>query len=156
MKRAKAPQSDRAAAILPPDAEIIANLWYVIDDKGFIYSLRIQLYVGEGTDEEKLAFLKTRAYRDYLVARPFPVPNRFRTKIIEVPDGQETEYAVIHHDDAVRLGGIDQLFFEGLDILQKDLPAQTQLRIPESPMIKVTALIGDDNGQIVPHDAIRS
>ncbi|WP_298268552.1 hypothetical protein [Geobacter sp.] len=144
------PQSAR----LPDTAEIVANLWYVMDNQGFIYSLRIKPYVCGGSDEVKLAFLKSRAYLDYLIARPFSVPQRFCTTIVE-GDGSETTYAVIHHDDAIRLGGIDQLFFEGLDELQKDLPAQTELKIPESPLIKVTALTVDENGKIVPCDALR-
>lgn len=141
------------SARLPDSAEIVANLWYVMDDQGFIYSLRIKPYVCEGTDNEKLSFLKSRTYLDYLVARPFSVPARFNTNFIET-DGSETKYAVVHHDDAIRLGGIDQLFFDGLDELQKELPAQTKLSIPESPLIKVTALVGDENGNIVPHDSL--
>lgn len=147
-------QSIPQSAQLPETAEIVANLWYVMDHQGFIYSLRIKPYVCAGSDEEKLDFLKSRAYLDYLVARPFPVPRRFCTTFVE-SDGSETTYAVIHHDDAVRLEGIDQLFFEGLDELQKDLPAQTEMKIPESPLIKVTALTVDENGKIIPNDALR-
>ena len=40
--------------------EIILNLWYVIDDEGLIYSLRARCYVHSGTDEEKLAFLRSQ------------------------------------------------------------------------------------------------
>lgn len=147
--------SPAQSARLPESAEIVANLWYVMDDQGFIYSLRIKPYICGGSDDEKLSFLKSRAYLDYLVARPFSVPSRFNTNFIE-DDGSETKYAVIHHDDAIRLGGIDQLFFEGLDELQKGLPAQTNLSIPESPLIKVTALVVDGNGNIVPHDSLNS
>lgn len=146
--------SPAESARLPDSAEIVANLWYVMDNQGFIYSLRIKPYVCGGSDDEKLSFLKSRAYLDFLIARPFSVPSRFNTNFIE-DDGSETKYAVIHHDDAIRLGGIDQLFFEGLDELQKELPAQTKLSIPESPLIKVTALIVDDNGNIVPLDSQR-
>lgn len=146
----QSPQS----AQLPETAEIVANLWYVMDHQGFICSLRIKPYVCGGSDEEKLDFLKSRAYLDYLIAHPFPVPSRFCTTFVE-GDGSETKYAIIHHDDAVRLGGIDQLFFDGLDEMQKELPVQTEMKIPESPLIKVTALTVDGNGKIVPCDALR-
>lgn len=142
------------SAPLTNTAEIVANFWYVIDDDGFIYSLRIMLYVCEGSEEDKLAFLKSRAYCDYLVARPFPLPNRFSTRFVG-NDGSETKYPVIHHNNAVGLGGIDQLFWDGLDEMQRDLPAQTKMRISESPFIKVTALVDDGNGDIVPFDTVR-
>lgn len=145
---------DSHVAPLSDTAEIAANLWYVIDDKGFIYSLRIKLYVCEGSDEQKLAFLKSRAFSDYLGARPFPVPDRFSTRF-HSSDGTNSKYPVIHHDDAVVLGGIDQLFYDGLDQMQEDLPAQTKLMIPESPLIKVTALTLNGDGRIIPLDAIR-
>jgi hypothetical protein len=135
-------------------AEIVANLWYVMDDQGFIYSLRIKLYVCEGSEDDKLEFLKSRAFRDYLVARPFSVPKRFSTRF-HARDGNETKYPVVHHDNAVALAGIDQLFFDGLDEMQKDLPAQTKLTIPESPLIKVTALVNEGDGNIVPLDVIQ-
>lgn len=153
MKWTSQPYSLSQSARLPETAEIVANLWYVMDNQGFIYSLRIKPYVCEGSDKEKLDFLKSRAYLDYLVACSFSVPAKFHTNFIH-GDGSEIKYAVIHHDDAIQLGGIDQLFFEGLDELQKNMPAQTDLAIPESPLIKVTALTVDENGKIVPHDIL--
>lgn len=65
------------------DAEIILNLWYIHDDAGFIYSLRVRAYVGTGTDAENLAMLQRFANLDYLVARPFPIPDRFHVEIEE-------------------------------------------------------------------------
>ena len=56
--------------------EIIMNLWYVIDDLGVIYSLRARCYVHSGSDEEKLAFLRSCAETDFLIAQSFPVPER--------------------------------------------------------------------------------
>jgi len=34
--------------------EVIVNLWYVRDEEGVIYSLRVKAYVGAGSDAEKL------------------------------------------------------------------------------------------------------
>jgi hypothetical protein len=39
--------------------------------------------VGSGDDEEKLALLRRFAETDYLIAQPFPVPERFHTTIVE-------------------------------------------------------------------------
>ena len=139
---------------LPEDAEIVANLWYIIDHQGFIFSLRVMSYVATGTEQEKLSFLASRAYLDYLVARPFPIPERYGTTFVG-DDGEHTKYAVIHHDSTGAIGGVDQLFFDALDIVQSDLPTQTNLQIPESPLIKVTALHGGQDGTIIPVDALR-
>lgn len=135
-------------------SEVIANLWYVMDEQGFITSLRIHLYVGEGTDDDKLNLLRARAYTDFHVARAFGVPKRFRTALVET-DGRETTYAVIHHDDAVRLGGIDQLFFEALDQCGAELQGQTALEIPESPLTKITALVPTEGPSVIPLDWVR-
>ena len=139
---------------LPEDAEIVANLWYVIDHQGFIFSLRVMSYVASGTDQEKLSFLASRAYLDYLVARPFPVPERYASTFVD-DDGRHTKLAVVHHDSMKTLGGVDQLFFDALDIIQSDLPMQTRLQIPENPLIKITALQGRRDGSVVPVDALR-
>lgn len=56
------------------DREVVLNLWYVRDEEGVIYSLRVKAYVIEGTDEEKLTFLQERAKLDYLIAEPFEIP----------------------------------------------------------------------------------
>jgi len=56
--------------------EVILNLWFVQDDEGFIYSLRVKPYVMEGEDSEKLNFLQQRAKLDYLIAESFPGPER--------------------------------------------------------------------------------
>lgn len=155
MKWSAKPTVGRPEATLSGSAEICANLWYVIDDQGFIYSLRIKLYVCDSTEEEKKAFLLSRVYVDYLVARSFPVPERFGTTFI-TREGPGTKYPVIHHDDALRTGGLDRLFYDAFNVMEKDLPAQTRLSIPESPLIRITALTGPvDGGDIVPLDSIR-
>ena len=64
------------------DNEIILNLWYVHDNNGFIYSLRARCYVGSGADDEKLTLLRRFAQTDYLIAQPFPIPERFHTTIV--------------------------------------------------------------------------
>ena len=70
--------------------EIILNLWYVCDEWGFIYSLRARAYIGMGSDEEKLAMLQKFAQVDYLIARIFTIPAKFRI------DGE-----LIYHKDAM-------------------------------------------------------
>jgi hypothetical protein len=140
--------------VLPKSAEICVNLWYCADEDGFIYSLRIHLYTCVGTEEDKLAFLRSRAYLDYLVAKPYPIPDEFHTHL-QGTDGKITRLPVIHQDQAVALGGIDHLCFPWLDSIEKGLPAQTELKIPEDPLMGVWALTLDADGKVVPVDAIR-
>ena len=65
------------------EPEIILKLWYIGDEMGMIYSLRARAYVGTGSDGEKLAFLCSRAALDYLVAQPFPIPDRFHITLVD-------------------------------------------------------------------------
>ena len=82
----------------PPrdDLEIIVNLWYLMGNDGLIYSLRGRLYLEAGTDQEKIEKLRSCAGKDYLIARPFPIPQRLYTTLQE--GGQEKTLPVIHVD----------------------------------------------------------
>ena len=75
------------------NAEIILNLWYIHDDQGLIYSVRARAYVGIGTEEEKLAMLQQFANWDYLIAKPFPIPERFHTTLVEGDEQQRMPVA---------------------------------------------------------------
>jgi len=131
-----------------PDNEIILNLWYVHDDNGFIYSLRARCYVGSGTDEEKLTLLRRFAQTDYLIAQPFPIPERFHTTIVE--GNTQKKMGVVHLESLEPLGGAQILFEEAFVALERQLPAQTNLSIGQDPLICITPLLADDNGQIRP------
>lgn len=126
--------------------EIIANLWYLMDNKGFIYSLRAKLYVHNGNDEEKLKFLKERAINDYLVAQPFLLPQKYNITFIS--DVMEKKLPVIHITSINAVGGPQLLFEEAYNILEKQLPAQTKLTIPKDPLIVITPLIAGEEGNI--------
>ena len=76
------------------EPEIVLNLWYVRDEQGLIYSLRIRPYVCIGTDDSMLAFLKERASLDYQIAQPFPIPEAFHTTVME--DGRNVKCPVAH------------------------------------------------------------
>jgi hypothetical protein len=119
--------------------EITLNLWYVIDDLGFIYSLRARAYIGQGSDEEKLEQLQSLASTDYLIARIFPIPKKYH----------------IHGQPFFHKSGLDlmetiDLFQEAIEALQSDLPSQTPLDIPDKPLVCITPLFGNDDGDIRP------
>ena len=51
--------------------EIVFNLWYLTDDTGWIFGLKAKPYVAEGSDDEKLAFLNSRALLDFMIAKDY-------------------------------------------------------------------------------------
>lgn len=114
--------------------------------------MRAALYVAGGSDADKLAVLASRPALDYLVARTFSVPERYGTTFVDPADGSEVKYAVIHHNSAKALGGVDQLFLDALAQLGSELPQETRLQVPEAPLAKVTALVALPDGQLVPRD----
>lgn len=133
--------------------EIILNLWYVYDNLGMIYSLRARCYVATGTDEEKLAFLHSFAHRDYLIARPFPIPKRLHTTLVS--EGGEKRISAISKQDADSLGETGVLFEEVFVEMEKQLPAQTKLSIGRNPLTCITPLLGDDYGGVQPEYSAR-
>jgi len=130
------------------DSEIIVNLWYVYDDLGVIYSLRGRCYVGSGSDEEKLALLRRFAATDYLIAKPFSVPERLHT-IVNADDG--IRRLPIVTPEAFELMNNPVALFEELFVeLEKELPAQTRLSIGSAPLICITPLLANEDGNLKP------
>lgn len=121
--------------------EIILNLWYVCDAMGVIYSIRARVYIVSGTDSEKLAFLKEYAVKDYLIARPFPIPKHLYV------NGQPIFLKSVY--DSISSMHIE-LFKEAIETLQNELPDQTPFDIPDQPLICITPLMRDDSGNISP------
>lgn len=131
--------------------EIILNLWYVFDDMGLIYSLRARTYVRAGSDEEKLRFLQEHATTDFLIARPFPVPARLSTEFLE---GNGSKKLPVFPMKMLETEGgphsVGDLFKEVYDELEDSLPMQTELTIPEKPLVCITPLFADGTGTIRP------
>lgn len=133
------------------EPEIILNLWYLFDDRGVIYSLRARAYIHSGSDEEKLRFLHGLAERDYLIARPFLIPDHFHTTVVD-EDGQRTVPVMLMQVLETQGGyvTIADLFEEAVRAIEQDLPGQTQIAIPQAPLMCLTPLFVDDDGKIRP------
>lgn len=127
----------------PSGPEIILNLWYVHDEQGVIYSLRARTYVAMGSDEEKLGLLKRHATLDYLIATPFPVPERFHTTFIELDGKRKALKSAIE-----ATVGLQNMFEEVFVAMEKALPAQTKLSIGTDPLICITPVLGNDEGEL--------
>lgn len=128
------------------EPEIILNLWYIHDDAGFIYSLRARAYIGVGSDEEKMAMLERFANIDYLIARPFRVPERFHTDMER--DGERARVPVMHSSLLNSFDSPLVVYEEAIQALEAELPAQTNLRIPHDPIMCSTALLADNSGKL--------
>lgn len=124
--------------------EIILNLWYVQDGDGVIYSLRARAYVGHGSDDEKLEQLQKYATVDYLIARPFPIPEAFHVRLA----GSGAKQPVAFRRALDVLSTPLAIFEEAIRTLNADLPAQTKLEIPPQPLVCVTTLLGEDDGNM--------
>jgi hypothetical protein len=128
----------------PLGPEIILNLWYVHDEQGVIYSLRARTYVAMGSDEEKLQLLQRHATLDYLIATPFPVPERFHTTFIEL-DGKK-KMPVALRSAIESTVGLQNMFEDVFVAMEKALPAQTKLSIGTDPLVCITPVLGNDDG----------
>ncbi len=128
------------------DAEIILNLWYIHDDAGLIYYLLIRAYFGTGTDDEKFAMLHHFANIDYVIARPFPIPERFHVRI-KGQDG-ERRMAVAGQELLSVLDSPIALFEDAIKAVDAELPAKTGFSIPQQPVFCTTALWMDDSGRL--------
>jgi len=132
--------------------EIIFNGWFVHDRNGIIYNLYIRPYLGIGSDEEKVMFLQTYAQFDFLVAREFPIPDRFQISL----DGESDEE--IPSVSSMRMfketSDTRELFEDAMAETGACLPDLADLSVNEDALILVTPLFIDDNGHIVPADNI--
>jgi hypothetical protein len=118
----------------------------VQDEDGIIYSLRATAYVGQGSDDEKLDFLKNCATVDYLVTPVFPIPGAFHIRVGGTGQSQPVAYRPALAAPASPIA----VFEEAVKALNDDLPAQTDLQIPACPLVYMTNLIGDERGNIRP------
>lgn len=134
--------------------EIVFNLWFVYDEMGMIYSLRARAYLGTGTEEDKLLLLQKFSTTDYLIAQPFAVPEQFHTTVV----GTRRTIVPVALGAAVdMIGGVEIMFEEAFKALQSLMPAQTKLRVNQRPLVCITPLFGDSEGNIYPkHHGERS
>lgn len=132
--------------LLLENPEIIFNFWYVHDEQGFIYSLRARAYVGVGTDEEKVATLRDFAEIDYVIVRPYKIPERFYIEIQE--NAERKKMPVTHVKILPQLDSPIALFEDAIKDIEANLPAQTKYEVSQNPIMCITPLLGDDDGEI--------
>ena len=132
------------------NSEVILNLWYVMDENGFIYSLRVKAYVGTGSVAEKLEFLRQRSFLDYLIAEPFEIPKRFHVRI-----GHDSKTMPIAQVAILRvLDSKIALFEDALKVIEGRFPSQSHIDIPQEPLVCTTPLVQNEQGIIEPTENV--
>ena len=121
-----------------------------MDEDGIIYSLRAKAYIGIGSEVEKLEFLQQRASLDYLVAEPFEIPQRFYIQIGNMDTPETTLVPVAHVSMLQTLDSPITLFEDALRIIEDRFPAQSQLDLPQQPIVCTTPLMQNQQGIIEP------
>jgi hypothetical protein len=66
------------------EAEICVNVWHFVDETGMVMMLAAKAYALRGTDDEKLAVLKSLSATDYLSAIQARVPDQY---VLSTVDG---------------------------------------------------------------------
>jgi len=129
------------------NVEVGVNFWYVRDEEGIIYSLRLKSYVLKGTEEEKISFLRDRALLDYLIAEPFSVPKSFHISI-----GNANKKMPVGH--IAMLSTLDSpiaIFEDALRQVEARFPAQSEIEIPQEQLLfTMTPLLRNSKGIIEP------
>lgn len=126
------------------DKEIIANLWYAVDERGFIYEVRGRMYVADGDDQSKLNYLHQYTHTDYMVCPSHPLPEKIKTNF------EDGSYNVIHYNDMKRSGGEGILFEDLFDEMEKSIPAGSVLKFPINPLTVITPLSKSEYGVLFP------
>ncbi len=122
--------------------EIIINLWYVMNEVGFIYEVRGRMYIVEGSDENKLKYLHQYTHTDFMISPSYTLPKSIKTNI-----GDET-YNIVHYNDMKLSGGESILFEDLFNEMEKSIPSDTLLKFPENPLTVITPLSKDENGKL--------
>ena len=110
--------------------------------------MRARRYVHSGTDEEKLTFLRSFAETDYLIAQPFLVPEGFH--VHPVGGDKEQKMPIASYSAVRETVPFISLFEDAIQAMEKQLPAQTKLKIGNDPVACVTPLLGAGDGNMRP------
>ena len=137
------------------NAELVINLWAIYDaSTGLVNSLAGRAYNIHGSDKEKLALLKNLSATDYVTAKRYNVPKRFK---VVCPDGTEktgvTFLNLVNNPNA-------QLFEDIFRNIESELPPipdfstsefqHVKQKLPDDPLCIITVLYEDEVGGIRP------
>jgi hypothetical protein len=134
------------------EAEVCLNLWYFVDDTGFVIRLAGKAYALAGSEDEKLAALHATAGTDHLTATQGKVPPNF---VLDTEHG-EMAGAVPAIDVIPNHGAV---FGPLIDKIERELPKsirsiddnykQFSIRIPQDPLCVTTAVYERNDGELI-------
>ncbi|HPG47419.1 MAG TPA: hypothetical protein PKW76_17265 [bacterium] len=126
------------------------NFWHAIDEEGIIYSLRAVACIEEGNGNNKLEFLKHRAKLDYLIAKPFQIPECFH---MVVGTRIQKKILTFHISYLPCLDSPIALFENAIQSLEKRFPGQSKFKIAKNPLCCTAPLMQNQEGIIEPRFA---
>lgn len=140
--------------------ELVANIWPVVDQQtAIVQRYFIRAYAIEAPDELVSIVLKSLSPFDYVLAKMFAIPSRYRlisefgelTGAVEYGAFYEERAAIVE----VALRELEQDFarYQGLDVTDSSgAPTHVVIRpvFPEAPYFVVTPLLESDEGVLTP------
>jgi len=133
-------------------AEICLNLWFFVDDTGFVLRLAGKAYALRGTDKEKLAALHLMSGTDHLTATQATVPPQF---VVNSENGQmrgAIPALIVQQNHAPLFGPL-------MDQIERDLPKlmrsvndnyeQFVLKFPKEPLCVTTVVYERADGELI-------
>jgi hypothetical protein len=145
-------QKPTSLSVTDADAEICLNTWFFVDSTGMVIRIAAKAYALKGSDEEKLAILKSLAGTDHLSATQGRIPQKYVTTV----DGQEMAGSI--PAAALQLEPLpvfDDLFTE----IEKSLPQlyrtvddeyePFKLQLTEAFLWVMTSVFESNDGQLV-------
>jgi hypothetical protein len=145
-------QKPTTISVTDADAEICLNTWFFVDSTGMVIRIAAKAYSLKGSDEEKLAILKSLAGTDHLSATQGRIPERYVTTV----EGQEMAGSIPAAAlQSEPLPVFDDLFTE----IEKSLPQlyrtvddqyePFKLHLTEPFLWVMTSIFESNDGQLV-------
>lgn len=145
-------QKPTSLSVTDADAEICLNTWFFVDSTGMVIRIAAKAYALKGSDEEKLAVLKSLAGTDHLSAAQGRIPERYVTTV----EGQEMAGSIPAAAlQSEPLPVFDDLFTE----IEKSLPQlyrtvddqyePFRLQLTEPFLWVMTSIFESNDGQLI-------
>ena len=135
------------------DYELCVNLWFCFDkETGFVSAISGRGYFLTGSDEQKNIILKGLAASDFLNAKWLPIPDSYKTNLINTDDNKSATFSGVIHASTIDVLGLD-LFedvFKQIETINQDyVPVKNAatVNVPDEPLYVMTPVV-NENGRL--------